>query len=91
MVSAIARHHSPYTTTLSGFAMPPPARSKVAELLGRAAAADLLDNPTPMDRDDFADRLVLPSSGASFLLYLYLVRRLRIADRLATSVSAGEP
>jgi hypothetical protein len=33
----------------------------------------------------------LPSSGNSFLLYLYLARRLRIADRRATSLSAGEP
>lgn len=85
-VTAIARHHGAFTKDLSDFRLLPDADLHVASTLGRGArTCSLLSTPNRTTCATFAEDCLLvaaePDAARALLLYLYFVRRLRIADQ----------
>ncbi len=91
LASAIARHHSAFSENMENFTLSPAARAEVLRVAGLPPdGREVWDQPPPGDRLLFAKQLLDPQKGGdAFLLYWYVVRRLRLADQKATSM-AGE-
>ena len=89
LVSAIARHHVSRAREMSEFELVPEAREAVATTLRLPPQrVILLDRPSMSERVRFADVLAGPSHKYAFPLYLFVARRLRLADW--QSVSHGD-
>lgn len=89
LASAIARHHSATTEQLSSFELVAEASGAVTETLG-ALPAPLAQRPDGAERAEFGKRLTAPTAkDDSYWLYLYIARRLRLADQAGTR--AGGP
>jgi CRISPR-associated endonuclease/helicase Cas3 len=89
LASAIARHHSAGTEQLSSFELVAEASSAVGATLG-ALPAPLAQQPNGAERVEFGKHLTAPAAKEdSFWLYLYIARRLRLADQEGTK--AGGP
>ncbi len=89
LVTAIARHHSSRSREMGEFELVPEARNAVAVTLGLSTEQVILnDRPTASERVRFADVLAGPSYERAFPLYLFVARRLRLADW--KSVSDGD-
>jgi len=84
-VSAIVRHHGTFTAGLSDFRLIPQARQSVAETLEwEPEAVTLCDLPDSVTQEEFGDEILTATTeeyAAAWPLYLYFVRRLRIADQ----------
>lgn len=86
-VSAIARHHAPSTAEVCGeLDLDPYAHVVLAKALAQAgfqADAATLPRPIPVKQLRF---LAMAGEPAAFLLYLLLVRALRLADQAAMKI-----
>jgi CRISPR-associated helicase Cas3 len=84
-LTAIVRHHGPFTASLGDFHLISGATQLVVESLnGNSNEIPLLDRPKPRVQQKFKDFLIratCPEHSMALLLYLYFVRRLRIADQ----------
>ena len=84
-LTAITRHHGAFTSNLSDFRLIPGAGALVAATLQRGPAnVALADLPGRQARATYGECLLEatnPEHSATLLLYLYLVRRLRLADQ----------
>jgi CRISPR-associated endonuclease/helicase Cas3 len=89
LASAIARHHSAGTEQLSPFELVAKASGAVTETLG-CLPAPLEQRPDGAIRVRFGKQLTVPAAKEdSYWLYLYIARRLRLADQEGTK--AGGP
>jgi CRISPR-associated endonuclease/helicase Cas3 len=89
LASAIARHHSAGTEQLSSFELAAEASGAVTETLG-SLPAPLEHRPDGAIQVQFGKQLTAPSAKEdSYWLYLYIARRLRLADQEGTR--AGGP
>lgn len=90
LASAIARHHAARTSELGCFELAPGAEAAVAATLGLPEErVTLLQRPTQAERVSFAGSLASPSQELAFPLYLFLARRLRLADWQSFSVEGN--
>lgn len=87
-LSAIARHHSPATESVQGkLNLHPQARETLAQALtsaGLPLGPSAIPGPASLQRLNF---LTKPDHLDSFLIYLFLVRALRLADQLSMEIS----
>lgn len=84
-ITAIVRHHSPDTGTVNAFSLIANAEALVTHSLEQELTVPLAKTGTPRERKSFTDEDLFQCTDISeekFLpLYLYLSRRLRLADQ----------
>jgi CRISPR-associated endonuclease/helicase Cas3 len=89
VVTAIARHHSPTTATCDDYALHPAASAAVTQALaaaGLVCVAGLL----PKERGRDLDPILIRPAFSQQLLYLLIVRMLRLCDGLSQSSGPAE-
>src|SRR5690606_27920356 len=83
--TAIVRHHGAFTSQLSDFRLIPQTVQYVAETLQlESLPLTLCDSPDSACKKAFSENLLsarTPEHSHALLLYLFLVRRLRVADQ----------